>query len=112
MRAFRCGGWSLESPADEQGRVSWRCPRCGPGKANKLRRAIGRAAERARSTRMLTLTLDSSRMTPDQLRDGGLAHARETWRKLRVSLSRRYGEAIEFIAVAELQPRGVAPHAC
>lgn len=116
MGRWKCGSMTIRSQPNLYGRITylaasckaWNCPHCGPKKADKLRKAIGRAAEERKLTRMLTLTLDTERMTARDLEDGGVAYIRKGWRKLRIYLQRKYGKAIEFIAVVEMQKRGVA----
>ncbi len=115
-----CGRWSLTNPDASGGTPylamgckSWDCPRCAPRKATKLRKAITRAAEEHGLTRFLTLTLDTARLSPEDLRDGGIRYIRGTWAKLRTYLARRaeeHGERrrVEFVAVVEMQVRGVA----
>src|SRR5215467_13231923 len=105
MAYKRCGGLSVRSQPSLMGKVTylvagckaWRCKYCGPRKADKLRKAIGRVAEEKGLTRMLTLTLDSRKMSDAELKDGGIEYIRESWRKLRVYLQRKYGRGVEFI---------------
>jgi hypothetical protein len=107
---------TVRSQRDTHGQVTylaagckaWSCNHCGPKKADKLRKAIGRVAEEKKLTRMLTLTLDTKRLNETELRDGGIGYIRKSWGKLRVYLQRKYGQGIDFIAVVEMQKRGVA----
>ncbi len=115
QQARKCGRWSAKGPTKDGrtpfvalGCKAWACRRCGAKKAAKLKKAIGRAAEARRLTRLLTLTLDTERMAEADLKDGGVRYLRNTWRKLREYLRRRYGKALPFIAVVEMQARGVA----
>jgi len=84
---------------------AWSCNHCGPKKADKLRKAIGKIAEEKKLTRMLTLTLDSKKLTESEFQDGGIRYIRQSWGKLRVYLQRKFGQGIEFIAVVEMQKR-------
>lgn len=53
----------------------------------------------------MTLTLDPKRIPPGQRSD---QYLRNCWRKMRVSLQRRFGESIRFISVLEFQRSGLA----
>jgi hypothetical protein len=107
---------SVRSQSDNHGRVTylvagckaWRCTYCGPKKAEKLKKAIARAAEDKGLTRFLTLTLDTKNLSDTDLRDGGVAYIRRSWSKLRVYLKREHGKSIDFISIVELQKRRVA----
>lgn len=107
----------------------WGCSLCGPRKATKYRAQILRAVTREKMTRMLTLTLDVSKLvTGDKLRIykehfeahkgtntachcqtctrvqiESIKHIRQCWSKLRVYLRRRYGVAPKYIAILEFQ---------
>ncbi len=80
------------------------CPRCGPKKAKQYRRAIGKRAEEGRLTRLMTLTLDPARCGAKD----SVAYLRKCFSKFRVSLLRRLGKTISYIAVVELQKSGMA----
>lgn len=116
MARWKCGSLTVRNQPSVFGQVTyfaagckaWSCSHCGPKKADKLRKAIGKVAEEKKLTRMLTLTLDSKRLTESDLNDGGIGYIRQSWRKLRVYLQRKYGKGIDFIAVVEMQKRGVA----
>ena len=90
--ARRCGSITVRSQPNWRGHVTylaveckaWSCNHCGPKKAIKLRKAIGKVAEEKKLTRMLTLTLDSKKLTEIELRDGGISYIRKSWDKLRV----------------------------
>lgn len=69
-----------------------------------MRSAIVQQAEARKLTRFLTLTLDPSKVVGDDFK-----YLRASWRKMRVYLSRRFGESVEFIAVVELHRSG-RPH--
>lgn len=75
------------------------CPYCGPKKAKSYRRAIGEAAETNKLTRMMTLTLDPSKIDTQD----SVAYLRKCFTKFRVYLHRKFGRAISFIAVVEEQ---------
>ena len=70
-----------------------------------MRRRIGQVAQETRLTRLATLTLDPSKVSPGK---PSIKYLRETWRKMRVSLNRFLGKSVEFIAVVELQRTGLA----
>jgi len=80
------------------------CPRCGPKRAFRYRQAIGVHAEEHRLTRMMTLTLDPKKCPVDD----SVAYLRKCFSKFRVSLLRRLGHSVSFIAVVELQKSGMA----
>ena len=71
-----CGRWSLRGHVLENEQKHWRygrlgckcwtCPRCGPKKAKRLRRAIIGTAQEKDLSRILTLTLDPSACSPEQ----------------------------------------------
>lgn len=82
----------------------WTCPRCGPKKAKRLRKAIIVKATELGLRRFLTLTLNPATCTPEE----SIVYIRKCWHKFRTSLKRRYGRSITFIAVLELQKSGYA----
>ena len=107
----------------------WGCSRCGPRKAKQYRFQILRAVDRAKLTRLFTLTLDPRNiattaeaevfyshyesnkagrvsctcLTCVRIQRRAVPHIRECWNKLRVYLHRRFGEAPKYIAVLEFQ---------
>ncbi len=81
----------------------WTCPVCGPKNVRKLRKAIISAAEGKGLNRFLTLTLDPSKYEGDSLE-----YINNCWVKLRVYLSRKYGQKISFIKILEFQKNGQA----
>lgn len=109
-----CGRWSLRGHIREgkqehwhYGRLGckrWICPRCGPQKAKRLRRAIITTAQGKDLSRVLTLTLDPSSCSPEQ----SIAYIRQCWNKFRTSLKRHSGLSISFITILELQRSGYA----
>ena len=113
-RAFRCGAFTLVGPlAEGESRngylrhrcKAYACPVCGPKKLRKLRRGIGKVAQERKLTRLATLTLDASKIPPGK---PSIEYLRNSWRKMRVSLTRHLGKPIEFMAVVELQKSGLA----
>jgi hypothetical protein len=80
------------------------CPVCGPKKAKKYRAAIGKRAEENRLTRLMTLTLDPKRCGAKD----SVSYLRKCFSKFRVSLLRRLGKTVSFIAIVELQKSGMA----
>ena len=109
-----CGKWSvLGEVEDNGGRLGhvgrlgckrWSCPRCGPKRAKQLRRAIIDQATAFKLQRLLTLTLDPRACTAEE----SPHYIRAVWAKQRTYLKRRYGGAIIFITVTELQKSGYA----
>lgn len=113
-RRGRCGQFTMVGPPDAQtGRVchfrhkckAYACPVCGPRKLRRARRRIGKVAQEKRLTRFASLTLDPSKLSPEQ---SSIEYLRDTWRKMRVSLKRYLGRSVEFIAVVELHESGIA----
>lgn len=110
-RSPRCGRWTIRGKL-ENGRwfykrlgcKSWNCKFCGPRKAKRVRRAIIQQAERLRLCGFLTLTLARQNCSPEE----SVEYIRKCWRKFRVSLERRFGKTISFIAVLEFQQAGYA----
>jgi hypothetical protein len=84
------------------------CPLCGPKKAVAYRKAIGAAAEANRLTRMMTLTLDPSKIDVAD----SVAYLRKCFNKFRVYLHRKFGQAVSFIAIVEEQKNGRAHMHC
>ena len=109
-----CGRWSLRGHIQESEQKHWRygrlgckrwtCPRCGPKKAKRLRRAIIGTAQEKDLSRVLTLTLDPSVCSPEQ----SIPYIRQCWNKFRTSLRRHSGLHIAFITILELQQSGYA----
>lgn len=85
------------------------CARCGPKRYRLARKAISAAAQKRSLTKFWTLTLDPKKLDPESGVKAQIKYLRESWRKLRVSLSRKCGHSIEFICVVELQQSGL-PH--
>ena len=109
-----CGRWSLRGHVQEGAEKLWRygrlgckrwtCPRCGPKKFKRLRRAIINKAQEHDLSRMLTLTLNPSSCSSEQ----SIPYIRECWNKFRTSLKRHSGSSIAFITILELQKSGYA----
>src|SRR5512146_587969 len=76
----------------------WRCLACGPRMARELSRAIGIQAKAHGLDRLLTLTLDPSKLEPGQ---DPYTVIRKVWAKFRVYLRRKTGERVKFIQVIE-----------
>ena len=111
---FGCGNFSVVGPI--KGRVgrlgykrlmceSYRCGRCRPLKLRRVRGRIAEIASARKLLRFVTLTLDPTKI-PDGVRSD--RYLRETWRKMRISLARRFGKALHFIGVLEFQKSGLA----
>lgn len=146
-----CGAWTLRGSRLERYRASirrartadstaskkfvrlrckcWSCSRCGPRKASRYRAQIVRAVVREKLNRMITFTLDVSKIasgvelqtyrahfevhrslgtacrcpTCEQIQIRSIAHIRKCWSKFRVYLHRQHGVAPKFVAVLEFQ---------
>lgn len=83
----------------------YRCARCRPRKLKRVRARISQIASEKKLLRFVTLTLDPKKIPKNTRSD---KHLRETWRKMRVLLARRFGSSIHFVAVLEFQKSGVA----
>lgn len=106
-----CGKWSLVGTIGERsekflrlGCKAWKCPRCGPKKAKRVKKGIITAAQGKNLCRLLTLTLDPRRCTVEE----SPPYIKEVWRKMRQSFSRELGKTVEFICVMEFQQNGYA----
>jgi len=84
----------------------WSCPFCGPWKANKFITRVAEVAKERDLSRFLTLTLDPSKLEKN---DDSMKYLRQTWRKFRVSLQRKFNTTVSFIAVMEFHKSGI-PH--
>src|SRR5688572_14314837 len=80
------------------------CERCGPKRARRYRIAIGKNAEEHGLNRMMSPTLDTKKVSIED----SLSYLRDCFSKFRVSLIRRFGKAISYIAVVDLQKSGMA----
>jgi hypothetical protein len=83
---------------------TWVCEYCGPRKAWRYKQAIRAIAERHSLTRFLTLTLDPSKIEGDPVR-----YLRRVFNKFRVSLLRKFGCSVTYIAILEFHKSGI-PH--
>ena len=100
-------GRSLEAQAEKAVRLdckSWDCDFCAPRKAWRYKQAIRDIAERHSLTRFLTLTLDPSKIDGDPVR-----YLRRVFNKFRVSLLRKFGCSVTYIAILEFHKSGI-PH--
>jgi hypothetical protein len=84
---------------------SLRCPHCRDSKAHRVRNRIAEIAGEKGLTKFVTLTLDPKRI-PANIRSE--IYLRDCWRKMRVSLTRRFGKSVDFISVLEFQKSGIA----
>jgi len=66
---------------------------------------IAQIATEHKLTRMATLTLDPAKITKGWTTD---RYLRECWRKMRISLARRFGKSLPFVGVLEFHKSGVA----
>ena len=81
------------------------CFRCRPRKLRRVRARIAQIATEKKLLKFVTLTLDPKKI-PESVRSD--RYLRETWRKMRVLLARRFGRSIDFIGVLEFQKSGLA----
>src|SRR6266481_6407623 len=84
---------------------SYRCDRCRIPKLKKVRSAIARIASEKKLDKMATLTLDRKKIKKGQRSD---RYIRDCWRKMRVSLARKFGESVDYVGVLEFHKDGVA----
>jgi hypothetical protein len=84
---------------------SYRCDRCRIPKLKKVRSAIARIASEMKLNKMATLTLDRKKIKKGQRSD---RYIRNCWRKMRVSLARKFGESVDYVGVLEFHKDGVA----
>src|SRR5262249_26786547 len=112
--SFACGKFSVIGPL--RGRPgmlgvkclfcgSYRCNRCRKPKLKKLRARLAEIATEKKLQRMATLTLNPKRIPRGEK---SYRYIKECWRKMRVLLSRKFGESIPFVAVLEFHKSGVA----
>ena len=109
-----CGTWSVVGQINHDGKIfyhhfrlgckRWTCPKCGPKKAKRVRRAISERATERGLNKFLTLTLNPRSCSPEQSID----YIRECWNKFRTTLKRKYKKPLSFIGVLELQKSGYA----
>jgi len=83
---------------------SWGCPYCGPRRARRYKHSIRAIAEELHLQRLLTLTLDPTRIEGDPV-----AYLRQSFNKLRTYFKRRFGVAPKYIAILEFHENG-KPH--
>jgi hypothetical protein len=111
---FGCGNFSVVGPVEGKpgtfGHVclfcgSYRCNRCRNPKLKKVRAAIAQIAEEKKLNKLATLTLDMKRVPKGETTD---RYIRECWRKMRVSLARKFGETVDYVGVLEFTKKGVA----
>lgn len=84
---------------------SYRCNRCRNPKLKKVRSAIAHIASERKLNKLATLTLDTKRIPRGMRTD---RYLRDCWRKMRVSLSREFGESVDYVGVLEFTQKGVA----
>ena len=82
----------------------WSCSFCGPRRARRCRRAIREQAESHQLSRLLTLTLDPSKIEGESVR-----YLNDTFAKLRVYLKRQFRVTPQYIRILEFQQNG-NPH--
>lgn len=113
-KGFECGNFSVVGPIKGHAGMlghnrlmckTYGCKTCRPKKLSRVRSRIAEIASKLKLLRFVTLTLD-----PKKIRQGvrSETYIRETWRKMRVLLARRFGSTISFIGVLEFQKSGLA----
>ena len=112
-RLSRCGKLSLRGlPPDTPTLAKfvgvtckcWNCPRCGPRKANRYRKAIGQLAEAHRLNILLTLTLDPKKLNGED----STRYINRLFRHFRTYLKRKLHRAPKYIRILEHQKNGNA----
>jgi len=113
---FGCGNFSLVGPLKgKPGKFgymclfcgSYRCNRCRNPKLKRVRTEIARIASERKLNKMATLTLDPKRLKKrDRARTD--RYLRNCWRKMRVSLGRKFGESVDYVGVLEFTKAGTA----
>jgi hypothetical protein len=110
----KCGSYTVVGPVNGQpGKLahsrlfckSLRCPYCRKPKLKKLCSSIAQFAHKLLLTRLVTLTLNPKRLGNPKESD---RYLRACWRKMRVSLERKFGKTVQFIGVLEFHESGVA----
>jgi len=112
---FGCGNFTVVGPATQAkvGRLAYsrllcnayRCSRCRPRKLRRVRARIAEIATQTKLQRFVTLTLDPKKIPENVTSD---RHLRETWRKMRVLLARKFKASMPFISVLEFHKSGIA----
>ena len=112
-RLSRCGKLTLRGlPQNGSGPAKfvgvtckcWECPRCGPRKANRYRKAIGQLAEAHRLNVMLTLTLDPKKLAGQD----STSYINRVFRHFRTYLKRKLQRAPQYIRILEYHKTGIA----
>jgi hypothetical protein len=104
---FTIHGTTAHDPEERFHRVNcktWPCRYCGPRKARRYKHAIRTIAETHKLNRLLTLTLQPSKVEGDAVN-----YLNQTFAKLRVYLWRRFGVSLQYIRILEFQKSG-SPH--
>jgi hypothetical protein len=113
-RKFECGAFTVVGPIKGKPAIcghkrlmcaSLRCTICQKKRLWDLRARISELAHGNRLTQFVTLTLDPKKTQGPQ---ESYRHIKNCWRKMRVTLKRRFGNSIAFIAVLEFQKSGFA----
>jgi len=113
---FGCGNFCLVGPL--KGKLgkfgylclfcgSYRCNRCRNPKLKRVRAEISRIASEKKLNKMATLTLDPKSI-PRRYRGRTDRCLRDCWRKMRISLGRKFGESIDYVGILEFQKNGTA----
>jgi hypothetical protein len=111
-RGKHCGRYSVRGQVPNSAEMrfhrvnckSWNCSYCGPRRAKRYKRAIREAAEALALQRLLTLTLDPTKIDGDPVQ-----YLNRLFAMLRVYLGRKYGTSIQYIRILEFQKNG-NPH--
>jgi hypothetical protein len=81
----------------------WKCPGCGRFNGRRLIKAFGEQARQHSLQRLLTLTLDPTRVDPQILTSQYLM---TVWAKWRIYLARRYGRRVVYLWIKERGSKG------
>jgi hypothetical protein len=113
-KRFECGKFTVVGPIKGKAGIcghkrlmcqSLRCTICQRKRLREVRARIADLANQHHLTQFVTLTLDPKKVgTPSE----SSRYIKNCWRKMRVTLERRFGDSIAFIAVLEFQKSGFA----
>ena len=112
-RLSRCGKLTLRGVSQDGSGLAkyvgitckcWDCPGCGPRKANRYRKAIGRLAEAHRLNVMLTLTLDPKKLAGQD----STRYINQIFRHFRTYLKRKLKRTPKYIRILEYHKTGIA----
>lgn len=86
---------------------TWRCGYCGPRRRQRYCHAIAAAATAQQMVRILTLTLDCSKIPPAE---NPVVYIQGCWAELRLAIARKFGRGLKYIRVVEMREDGSHVH--